>query len=101
MSDYNLSDFLVVIWIETPYSWLYGLSKFHLIYFSQGSNGLNEALLKKINKARRIHLVPCQLSGRFVLRFAICARTTESCHVQEAWQHITKLAYELMQELSQ
>uniref|UniRef100_UPI003AABDF9C aromatic-L-amino-acid decarboxylase isoform X5 n=1 Tax=Centroberyx gerrardi TaxID=166262 RepID=UPI003AABDF9C len=64
----------------------------------KGSNELNEALLKKINHGRRIHLVPCQLSGRFVLRFAVCARTTESHHIQEAWRHITQLTFELLQE---
>ncbi|XP_071401756.1 aromatic-L-amino-acid decarboxylase [Centroberyx affinis] len=64
----------------------------------KGSNELNEALLKKINHARRIHLVPCQLSGRFVLRFAVCARSTESHHIEEAWRHITQLTFELLQE---
>uniref|UniRef100_W5LJL2 Aromatic-L-amino-acid decarboxylase n=1 Tax=Astyanax mexicanus TaxID=7994 RepID=W5LJL2_ASTMX len=67
---------------------------------SQGSNELNEALLKKINSARTIHLVPCQLAGRFVLRFAVCSRTTESRHVQEAWAHISKLATELLHQPS-
>ncbi|KAL6489109.1 hypothetical protein MHYP_G00028500 [Metynnis hypsauchen] len=67
----------------------------------KGSNDLNEALLKRINSARRIHLVPCQLSGRFVLRFAVCARTTESRHVQEAWAHIVQLATELLRQFPQ
>ncbi|KAM9309277.1 aromatic-L-amino-acid decarboxylase [Pholidichthys leucotaenia] len=66
----------------------------------KGSNELNEDLLKRITKSRQIHLVPCQLSGRFVLRFAICARTTESRHVQKAWQLITQLTFELLQESS-
>uniref|UniRef100_A0A8B9KFF8 Aromatic-L-amino-acid decarboxylase n=1 Tax=Astyanax mexicanus TaxID=7994 RepID=A0A8B9KFF8_ASTMX len=66
----------------------------------KGSNELNEALLKKINSARTIHLVPCQLAGRFVLRFAVCSRTTESRHVQEAWAHISKLATELLHQPS-
>uniref|UniRef100_A0A672LTU1 Aromatic-L-amino-acid decarboxylase n=1 Tax=Sinocyclocheilus grahami TaxID=75366 RepID=A0A672LTU1_SINGR len=65
----------------------------------KGSNELNETLLKRINRARKIHLVPCQLAGKFVLRFAVCARTTESRHVQEAWSHISHLASELLQEL--
>lgn len=64
----------------------------------KGSNGLNQLLLKRITTNREIHLVPCQLSGKFVLRFAICARTTDSCHIQKAWQHITKVARELLQE---
>uniref|UniRef100_A0AAY4DQR2 Aromatic-L-amino-acid decarboxylase n=1 Tax=Denticeps clupeoides TaxID=299321 RepID=A0AAY4DQR2_9TELE len=63
----------------------------------KGSNDVNETLLKRINAARRIHLVPCQLAGRFVLRFAVCARTTESRHVQQAWQHIAELASEVLQ----
>ncbi|KAJ8415694.1 hypothetical protein AAFF_G00402510 [Aldrovandia affinis] len=65
----------------------------------KGSNELNETLLKRINSTRKIHLVPCQLAGRFVLRFAVCARSTESRHIQEAWAHIAEIASELMQEL--
>nr|XP_003222345.1 PREDICTED: aromatic-L-amino-acid decarboxylase [Anolis carolinensis] len=62
----------------------------------KGSNKLNEELLKSINNARRIHLVPCHLREKFVLRFAICARTVESAHVQFAWKHIVDLANELL-----
>lgn len=65
---------------------------------TQGSNELNQNLLKRINDSKEIHLVPCQLSGRFVLRFAICARATESQHIQQAWRHITQLTFELLQE---
>uniref|UniRef100_A0A8D3CAU5 Aromatic-L-amino-acid decarboxylase n=1 Tax=Scophthalmus maximus TaxID=52904 RepID=A0A8D3CAU5_SCOMX len=64
----------------------------------KGSNERNQNLLKKIAKSREIHLVPCQLSGRFVLRFAVCARTTESRHIQQAWRHITQLTFELLQD---
>lgn len=64
----------------------------------KGSNHLNQALLKRINQSREIHLVPCQLAGRFVLRFAICARATKSHHIQQAWKHITQLTFELLQE---
>uniref|UniRef100_A0AAX7SRT4 Aromatic-L-amino-acid decarboxylase n=1 Tax=Astatotilapia calliptera TaxID=8154 RepID=A0AAX7SRT4_ASTCA len=65
----------------------------------KGSNELNQELLKRITKSREIHLVPCQLSGRFVLRFAICARTTESHHIQQAWQHITQLTFDVCLQL--
>uniref|UniRef100_A0A8C5VTC6 Aromatic-L-amino-acid decarboxylase n=1 Tax=Microcebus murinus TaxID=30608 RepID=A0A8C5VTC6_MICMU len=58
----------------------------------KGSNKLNEALLQRINSAKKIHLVPCQLRDKFVLRFAICSRTVESAHVQLAWEHIRELA---------
>uniref|UniRef100_A0A8C9YVH5 Aromatic-L-amino-acid decarboxylase n=1 Tax=Sander lucioperca TaxID=283035 RepID=A0A8C9YVH5_SANLU len=80
----------------------YCKSKQHELYVflpsCQGSNRLNELLLKRITKSREIHLVPCQLSGRFVLRFAICARTTDSRHIQQAWRHITQLTFEILQE---
>lgn len=58
----------------------------------QGSNKLNEALLESINSAKKIHLVPCSLRDRFVLRFAICSRTVELAHVQLAWEHIREMA---------
>nr|XP_061789328.1 aromatic-L-amino-acid decarboxylase-like isoform X2 [Nerophis lumbriciformis] len=64
----------------------------------KGSNELNQNLLKMITKSREIHLVPCHLTGRFVLRFAICSRTTESHHIQQAWRHITQLTFELLQD---
>ncbi|XP_034990868.1 aromatic-L-amino-acid decarboxylase [Zootoca vivipara] len=67
----------------------------------KGTNELNEALLKNINDSRKIHLVPCNLRGKFVLRFAVCARTVESAHVQFAWKHITKLAGELLKAQKQ
>ncbi|XP_068437301.1 aromatic-L-amino-acid decarboxylase [Clinocottus analis] len=64
----------------------------------KGSNDLNQLLLKRITQHREIHLVPCQLSGLFVLRFAICSRRTDSKHIQHAWRHITQLSCELLQE---
>uniref|UniRef100_A0A9L0JDJ8 Aromatic-L-amino-acid decarboxylase n=1 Tax=Equus asinus TaxID=9793 RepID=A0A9L0JDJ8_EQUAS len=62
----------------------------------KGSNKLTEALLERINNAKKIHLVPCHLRDKFVLRFAICSRTVESAHVQLAWEHIRGLATELL-----
>ncbi|XP_011802926.1 PREDICTED: aromatic-L-amino-acid decarboxylase isoform X3 [Colobus angolensis palliatus] len=62
----------------------------------KGSNKVNEALLQRINSARKIHLVPCHLRDKFVLRFAICSRTVESAHVQRAWEHIKELAADVL-----
>ncbi|XP_075413643.1 aromatic-L-amino-acid decarboxylase isoform X4 [Tenrec ecaudatus] len=62
----------------------------------KGTNEQNEALLEKINSAKKIHLVPCHLREKFVLRFAICSRTVESAHVQQAWKHIRELTTELL-----
>ncbi|XP_023603288.1 aromatic-L-amino-acid decarboxylase [Myotis lucifugus] len=62
----------------------------------KGSNKLNEDLLDRINGAKEIHLVPCHLRDKFVLRFAICSRVVESAHVQRAWAHIQALATALL-----
>ncbi|RLW13129.1 hypothetical protein DV515_00000021 [Chloebia gouldiae] len=67
----------------------------------KGSNELNEALLKSINDAKKIHLVPCHLREKFVLRFAICSRTVESTHIKFAWQHISQLATDLLKTWEQ
>uniref|UniRef100_A0A8C5FJU9 Aromatic-L-amino-acid decarboxylase n=1 Tax=Gadus morhua TaxID=8049 RepID=A0A8C5FJU9_GADMO len=67
-------------------------------YIRKGSDELNEALLKEMTHLGRIHLVPCKLRGRFVLRFAVCGRTTELRHVQEAWTHITELQHAASRE---
>ncbi|XP_030652513.1 aromatic-L-amino-acid decarboxylase isoform X17 [Nomascus leucogenys] len=68
-----------------------------LITDYRGSNKVNEALLQRINSAKKIHLVPCHLRDKFVLRFAICSRTVESAHVQRAWEHIKELAANVLQ----
>uniref|UniRef100_A0A8D0FPG2 Aromatic-L-amino-acid decarboxylase n=1 Tax=Strix occidentalis caurina TaxID=311401 RepID=A0A8D0FPG2_STROC len=65
-------------------------------HIRKGSNELNKALLKSINEAKKIHLVPCHLRETFVLRFAICSRTVESTHIKFAWQHISQLATALL-----
>lgn len=75
------------------------LTLLHGIIFLKGSDELNQTLLKRINSARKIHLVPCQLAGSFVLRFAVCARSTESHHVQEAWSHISEMASKVLLDL--
>ncbi|KAM6935289.1 aromatic-L-amino-acid decarboxylase [Lycodopsis pacificus] len=64
----------------------------------KGSNELNQLLLKRITNSREIHLVPCQLSGLFVIRLALCSPSTDSCHIQHAWQHIVQLSSELLQD---
>ncbi|EFX90074.1 hypothetical protein DAPPUDRAFT_300121 [Daphnia pulex] len=54
----------------------------------KGENSLNETLLKRINDAGRIHMVPAKLRGQFVLRLAVCSRYTESRDILFAWQEL-------------
>ncbi|XP_075684652.1 aromatic-L-amino-acid decarboxylase [Rhinoderma darwinii] len=62
----------------------------------KGSNTLNKSFLQKINNLKKIHLVPCCLGDKFILRFAVCARTVESNHIVFAWKHIEELATEFL-----
>lgn len=62
----------------------------------KGSDELNERLLKEINGARRIHLTPSKIYGRYILRFAVCSRWTEYKDVQYAWNQITATAARIL-----
>ncbi|CAD6227631.1 GSCOCG00001311001-RA-CDS [Cotesia congregata] len=66
----------------------------------KGSNELNETLLKRINGAGNIHLVPSKCSDIFFLRFAVCSRFSESKDIQYSWQEIKRIADQLLDEQS-
>ena len=57
---------------------------------------MNETLLKKINDAGRVHMVPAKLRGQFVLRLAVCSRYTESRDIVFAWQELSSQADALL-----
>ena len=58
----------------------------------QGSNEVNEVLLKKINNDARIHMVPSKSKGIYFLRFAVCAAKTKSSDITYAWKVISEIA---------
>ncbi|XP_043276522.1 aromatic-L-amino-acid decarboxylase [Venturia canescens] len=66
----------------------------------KASNDVNEALLKKINGAGNIHLVPSKIEDMYFLRFAICSRFSESKDIQSSWREIKLRADELLDEQS-
>ena len=63
---------------------LMGLVCFRLI----GDNALNEELNKRVNEARKIHMTPASVNGKFVLRFVVASRLTENEDIQFAWDEI-------------
>jgi len=77
---------------EMPVPPAMGLVCFRL----KGDTTLNEDLLKKINDAGKIHMVPSKLRGLYILRFAVCSRYTESRDVSLAWGEISTLADQLL-----
>ncbi len=57
---------------------------------SKGSNQLNEKLLKSITREGLIFMVPGQINGCYFIRFAICASSTQTRHIQFAYDTILK-----------
>ncbi len=58
-------------------------------------DALNERLLTAINDDGRTYLTQNRLAGRYVIRVAIGARTTERRHVVEVWNVVQELARRL------
>jgi len=55
-------------------------------------DGLNAALLARVNASRRVHLTHTRLGGRYVIRVAVGQWQTEREHVEEVWRLIQEAA---------
>ena len=73
---------------EMPVAAAMGLVCFRL----KGADELSENLLKAINGAAKIYMVPAKVRDTFIIRFAVCSRYTESHDVIFAWQEISRHA---------
>ncbi|XP_037083637.1 aromatic-L-amino-acid decarboxylase-like [Pollicipes pollicipes] len=62
----------------------------------KAKNEVNEALLKQINDAGRIHMVPSKLRQTYILRFAVCASATEESDIELAWGEVRDQATRLV-----
>lgn len=56
----------------------------------KSSNEMNEKLNQMINSSKRIHVTPTRVHDVFVLRFAVCAASTESQDIDFAWNEIIR-----------
>ncbi len=59
-------------------------------------NDLNKQLLESLNQTGKVFLTHTSLRGKYVLRMAIAARTTQERHVREAWELIASKAAEIL-----
>ncbi len=57
---------------------------------------LNKQLMESLNETGKVFLTHTSLKGKYVLRLAIGARTTEERHVREAWELIKSQAARLL-----
>ena len=61
------------------------------------SNEDNERLLKSITDEGKIFMVPSKINSVYFLRFAVCAATTEKCHVDDAFNAILSNTTKILQ----
>lgn len=57
-------------------------------------------LLKRINGAGYIHLVPSKINDTYFLRLAICSRFSETQDIDNSWREIKLRADEILEEQS-
>lgn len=64
----------------------------------KGSDEQNKELLDCVNKSGDIFITGTQLKEQYVLRFVVCAASTESKHIRFAWKAIEGAAGKLLQK---
>ncbi len=57
---------------------------------------LNKKFLESLNQTGKVFLTHTSLRGKYVLRMAIAARTTQERHVREAWELIASKAAKIL-----
>jgi aromatic-L-amino-acid decarboxylase len=74
---------------EIPFPVRLGLVCFRL---KNQSNEVNERLNQLINDSKVIHVTPSRVNDLFILRFAVCAKSTEKHDIDFAWREIREQA---------
>jgi hypothetical protein len=54
--------------------------------------------VKKINEAKNIYLCPALVKEKYIIRFAICAKSTTIEDVEYSWKEIKRLAEAVLKE---
>jgi aromatic-L-amino-acid decarboxylase len=86
---------------QTFFRWLQEDSRFELMapaplnlvcFRLKGTDELNEALLKCLNRSGKLYLSHTRLHGKYTIRFCVAQTRTELQHVQHAWDAIRQEA---------
>ncbi|KAI9554739.1 hypothetical protein GHT06_020015 [Daphnia sinensis] len=62
----------------------------------KGENSLSERLLKRINEAGQVYMIPAKLHETYIIRFAVCSRYTELSDVQASCEEIRRHANDIV-----
>ncbi|XP_025833652.1 alpha-methyldopa hypersensitive protein-like [Agrilus planipennis] len=62
----------------------------------KGDDKLTKDLLQKITEKKKLYLISCYYRNKFVIRFVICSRLTNSSDVEFAWKEISGIANEII-----
>lgn len=58
-------------------------------------------LLKRINETKDIYLCPAQVKGQYIIRFAICAKSTTIDDIEYSWRKIKQLSERILIETNE
>lgn len=62
------------------------------------SNKQNELLVKKINAAKNIYLCPSLVKDKYIIRFAVCAKSSTVEDIEYSWREIKRLGDQVLLE---
>ena len=62
------------------------------------SNDVNEQLNHAINDSKVIHVTPTRVNDQFILRFAVCAKSTEKHDIDFSWREIQSQAEKVLRQ---
>ncbi|VEN46969.1 unnamed protein product [Callosobruchus maculatus] len=71
-----------------------------VVFRLKGDNMTTETLCKRINSRGKIHCVPANLNGKYVIRFCITSQRTTEQDIETDWKEITDVTNNLLSENS-
>lgn len=55
-------------------------------------------LVKRISEAKNIYLCPSEVKGKYIIRFAVCAKSTTEQDIEYSWREIQRLGDQVLVE---
>lgn len=55
-------------------------------------------MVKRINEAKNIYLCPSSVKGKYIIRFAVCAKSSTQEDIEYSWREITRLGDQILLE---